>query len=104
MNRGVGVRLTAGLLTAIFAVGTAGSVGASGALAAPSSPVPRIVGGSPTTITDVPWQVLIIVGGKLCGGSIISSTWILTAAHCVNGLGPSQVSVYSGISNNSQRQ
>ncbi len=104
MNRGVGVRLTAGLLTAIFAAGTAGSFGASGALAAPSSPVPRIVGGSPTTITDVPWQVLIIVGGKLCGGSIISSTWILTAAHCVNGLGPSQVSVYSGISNNSQRQ
>jgi secreted trypsin-like serine protease len=27
----------------------------------------------------------------------------LTAAHCVNGINPSQVAVYSGISNNSQR-
>ena len=103
MNSGVGLRVASALLAAVFAVGTVGSISASGAPATKANLAPRIVGGAPTTITDVPWQVLLIAGGKLCGGSIISSTWILTAAHCVNGLSPSQVSVYSGISNDSQR-
>lgn len=91
------------LIAVVLALGVFGSIGAAGAQGAAPRLAPRIVGGSPTTINVVPWQVLLIAGGKLCGGSIISSTWILTAAHCVNGLNPSQVSVYSGISNSSQR-
>ncbi|XP_055590619.1 trypsin-1-like [Uranotaenia lowii] len=42
-----------------------------------------IVGGFPIEIAKVPYQVsLQIDGSHLCGGSIISSKWILTAAHC----------------------
>ena len=47
----------------------------------------RIVGGKPTTIQQNPWQVALIVTQKdglsyLCGGSIVSQKWVLTAAHC----------------------
>ncbi|XP_015431006.1 PREDICTED: trypsin-1-like [Dufourea novaeangliae] len=45
---------------------------------------PRIVGGSNTTIDKYPYQVSIHVRDKLvCGGSLISPDWVLTAAHCI---------------------
>lgn len=51
-----------------------------------------IIGGSPTTINEWPWQVAVAdppAGGgngyarQFCGGSLITSTAVLTAAHCV---------------------
>lgn len=47
-----------------------------------------IVGGSPISIEQAPWQVVVIafISGTealLCGGSILDETEILTAAHCV---------------------
>ncbi|KAG8434508.1 hypothetical protein GDO86_012765 [Hymenochirus boettgeri] len=46
----------------------------------------RIIGGSDTTIENYPWQVsLQYMGQHICGGSILNSHWILTAAHCFNG-------------------
>lgn len=45
-------------------------------------PVLKIVGGSNASITDIPWQVYFSSGNYMCGGSIISKQWILTAAHC----------------------
>ncbi|KAM3916902.1 transmembrane protease serine 9-like [Leptodactylus fuscus] len=49
----------------------------------------RIVGGTDAVQGQWPWQVslLYIQAGIIyhkCGGSLISSKWVLTAAHCVN--------------------
>lgn len=46
---------------------------------------PKIVGGHPTDISQVPWQVSIAysdTGHHFCGGVIIGRYKILTAAHC----------------------
>nr|AEI58579.1 serine protease [Eupolyphaga sinensis] len=46
----------------------------------------RIVGGSTTTIQNYPYQVSLQYGGShICGGSIISANYVLTAAHCIIG-------------------
>ena len=42
----------------------------------------KITGGSDADISEFPWQVYLEAGDYTCGGSIISSNWIITAAHC----------------------
>ncbi|CAL4132745.1 unnamed protein product, partial [Meganyctiphanes norvegica] len=45
----------------------------------------RIVNGVTTEVHEFPWQVAIVSkysNRPYCGGSIISQSWILTAAHC----------------------
>lgn len=59
----------------------------------------RIVGGTNADKNEFPWQVILFAGNSLCGGSIIDDQWILTAAHCVNGIGANQVSVIVGEHN-----
>ncbi|VTJ71993.1 Hypothetical predicted protein [Marmota monax] len=45
---------------------------------------PRIVGGNVSSPAQWPWQVsLQFQGYHLCGGSVITPLWIVTAAHCV---------------------
>lgn len=52
---------------------------------------PLIVGGTPATISDAPWQVGLISAsagndfdGQFCGGTLIDVDWVLTAAHCLS--------------------
>ncbi|XP_059489533.1 trypsin alpha-4-like [Neocloeon triangulifer] len=44
----------------------------------------QIIGGTRATQTQIPWQVLLSIDNTwVCGGSIISSLWVVTAAHCL---------------------
>jgi len=59
----------------------------------------RIVGGDDAVKHSIPWQVAIVRTGDsspFCGGTIIDSTHILTAAHCTENLWSSQIQVVTG--------
>jgi len=48
----------------------------------------RVVGGDPTGLTEWPWQASLVdvsqsvTGSQYCGGTLISASWVVTAAHC----------------------
>merc|ERR1712223_377522 len=48
----------------------------------------RVVGGETTGVNEYPWMALIVkressTQQSICGGSLVASKWIVTAAHCV---------------------
>ncbi|XP_034466582.1 trypsin-3 [Hippoglossus hippoglossus] len=60
------------ILLALFAV----------AYAAPIDEDDKIVGGYECRKNALPYQVSLNSGYHFCGGSLISSTWVVSAAHC----------------------
>ncbi|XP_077009057.1 serine protease 52-like isoform X2 [Tamandua tetradactyla] len=62
--------------------------------------ISHIVGGVPTDIREFPWQVAILEKGKhLCGGSILSDWWILSASHCFSDRNASDLEIVHGEDN-----
>jgi len=65
--------------------------------------VGRIVGGEDAGMKDAPWQVslrnFLVSISHFCGGSIIAPEWVLTAAHCLDGLSTLQYEIMAGEHN-----
>ncbi|KAI9558234.1 hypothetical protein GHT06_014987 [Daphnia sinensis] len=44
----------------------------------------KIVGGTGALVGEFPYQAALNLGGRLCGGTLIASSIVLTAAHCLS--------------------
>lgn len=70
----------------------------------PATASGKIYGGIQSTPGDWPWATVLlksnisdIESARFCGGVIIDSTWILTAAHCVHDMTPAEIDVAVGV-------
>jgi secreted trypsin-like serine protease len=62
-----------------------------------SDPTPHIVGGKESTPYSRPYQVALLFNGQQgCGGTLLSKDWVLTAAHCLDNVSTSSLTVRVG--------
>ncbi|XP_077306221.1 serine protease 33-like [Lithobates pipiens] len=78
-----------GMLTVLILIATAGKAfGAADSVCGSPSVSSRIVSGTNSMDGAWPWQVAVLAetvnGHTLCGGSLISPEWVMTAAHCIH--------------------
>ncbi len=65
-----------------------------------------VAGGTGPGSNPAPWQVALDVGSpaSFCGGALVDPSWVITAAHCVNGAGltPADIVAHTGMTKRSQ--
>ncbi|MCP4021238.1 MAG: serine protease [Desulfobacteraceae bacterium] len=64
---------------------------------------PRIIGGTVSSDNAWPWIAALVTrgedayDGQFCGGTLIDSEWVVTAAHCLIDLTASEIDVVLGV-------
>ncbi|SFD18511.1 trypsin-like serine protease [Pseudoalteromonas denitrificans] len=86
------------LSVALKCIAVMGTLGSSLAYSASDNDVtPQIVGGVESTPYSRPYQVALLMNGRQgCGGTLISSGWVLTAAHCLDSASTNSLTVKVG--------
>jgi secreted trypsin-like serine protease len=99
--------MKSGILTALLAFALSTTAVVAQEQAANTSDSDMIVGGWPAKDNEWPWQVrLYSEPGDIwgfCGGSLIDSQWVLTAAHCVPGVSRAVVG-YGSVNRDGQKR
>ncbi|HHW87935.1 MAG TPA: trypsin-like serine protease [Chloroflexi bacterium] len=93
-----------GLIALLFVLAAGGVMLLVGGVAAQTSVnTPDILGGREAQPGAYPWQVALVMRsqpnaaqGQFCGGSLIADDWVLTAAHCTEGVEASSIDVLVG--------
>jgi hypothetical protein len=69
----------------------------------------QVVGGEAVSVLEVPWQAALIrepsntvFEGQFCGATLIDPFWVMTAAHCLDGMNPSDLKVVVGITRSNE--
>ncbi|MDX3527832.1 MULTISPECIES: S1 family serine peptidase [Streptomyces] len=100
-RRGASVAVAAGTVLGLLAV----SVGTANAATSTDSgrPVVQIIGGAAQPNGSYPFMAALLIKGKgkpldrqFCGGSLLDSDVVMTAAHCVDDVKPKQIETVVG--------
>ncbi|TNC24299.1 S1 family peptidase [Amycolatopsis alkalitolerans] len=92
--------LLAGAAAVAASLPVAAVAATSGPATTPPAPQvqPRIVGGDQASIEDYPYAVFLTdaKGNQFCGGVLVSSSAVATAAHCASAVSQSDLRVVAG--------